>query len=356
MPSKPRRSRLPYLLVLPLLLAGLVEAGSAMLLYRASARQGANLAPQGLATVQLLKRVFGKPLAPHWTADPQPLYVADARYGYLSVPGVHAVTQDSYGHRVRFKVDIVSPGRRSASAFPIASAQRLILLGDSTSFGWGVDDELAFPWLLQSALPDRDVVNRSELGWATIGALLALRDDPPRPGDWVVLNYQRVHMRLNIADPDWLRQLPNGITTQLGDAQAIRAAGYPYGRIGPDGRLQIANAPMDCASGDARPICLEGAGGDGAAVTLAAIHEMRALAGDRLLVAYFWGGDDDPVIAALRSEGVPIADVRPPPDSPEAADRVPGDVHPGPYRHHQIYAQLLDALVAQGWVSDPPQP
>jgi hypothetical protein len=79
------------------------------------------------------------------------------------------------GHKVTYDVSMNSAGHRGrehARAKP-EGVLRILLLGDSTSWGWGVDDDQAFAHLVEQQL-DVEVINLAVPGYSTDQQLLQL--------------------------------------------------------------------------------------------------------------------------------------------------------------------------------------
>ena len=110
------------------------------------------------------------------------LYVYSPTYGWAGRPGAVApmgdgrVTLNSRGYR----------GREPSVADH--SGKRVVVLGDSVAFGYGVSDEQAFPYLLDVRDDRLDVFNFAVAGYGPGQELLLLRREvPPLRPDVVVL-------------------------------------------------------------------------------------------------------------------------------------------------------------------------
>jgi lysophospholipase L1-like esterase len=82
----------------------------------------------------------------------------------ILVASVGAVRQTTrFYHRVNLGEDLAAAAQRYQS--PIASEQRVLLVGDSIAYGVGVQDPLtSVAAQLDRALPDHAITNRSEIG------------------------------------------------------------------------------------------------------------------------------------------------------------------------------------------------
>ncbi len=63
------------------------------------------------------------------------------------------------------------------ATYPAPDAKKEIwIFGDSVTYGWSVNDEETFPWLLQEKFPDYEVVNFGVQGYSTLNSLIQLRE------------------------------------------------------------------------------------------------------------------------------------------------------------------------------------
>jgi lysophospholipase L1-like esterase len=100
--------------------------------------------------------------------------VPDAHRGYRNAPGLRqAELADT-------QVSTNSRGARGTREYAIPkppSVVRIVALGDSVTFGFGVPDEATWPAQLEAVLPGVEVVNLGEPAYAHDQMYFALRDD-----------------------------------------------------------------------------------------------------------------------------------------------------------------------------------
>lgn len=124
-------------------------------------------------------------------------YQPDLRYGYRLKPNL-SITVQNYSSALM--VDKLPPWTILSNAEGFRApfnhqvkieARTLHVLGDSSSFGWGVDFEKSYPSLLVEKLNSVspfNLNNRSLPGFSSFqGKLLGLAD--VKKGDWVILSY-----------------------------------------------------------------------------------------------------------------------------------------------------------------------
>src|ERR1700730_2450029 len=181
--------------------------------------------------------------------DHGPLFAASDTLGFTILPGRYKVTEHFEGRKHVFDLTVTDAGRRASSYTPVKASKRLLITGDSCLVRWGVDDEGTVPWLMQSRLPDYEVVNLSLNSYSTIHALLQLQRLVPKigPDDIVILEYHPATNAFNVAETDFLRNFLNGYELQLGDTARLRAMKVPFGMIDAGGRFSIGRIRLSCA-------------------------------------------------------------------------------------------------------------
>src|SRR5712672_1557701 len=306
--------------------------------------------PAGSMAVALLGRASDKLRGishrVQMSTDHGPLFAVNDTLGFTILPGRYKVTEHSEGRKHVFDLTVTDAGTRASSYAPVKASKRLLITGDSALFGWGLDDEATLPWLVQSRLPDYEVVNLSLNSYSTIHALLQLQHSKIGPDDIVVLEYHPATNAFNVAETDFLRNFLSGYEMQLGDTEQLRAMKVPFGMIDSGGRFSIGRIRLSCAVEAPTPECDHpNVSADvERQVTERAFDEIIALNIPHLVVALISGPDDDPVIVHLRSRGLTIADLRTVDGVPDETDVIPTDKHLGPFWHHQAYVLLLQAL------------
>jgi hypothetical protein len=315
--------------------------------------------PAGSMAVALVHRAYDKmrginPMV-QMSIDHGPLFAASETMGFTILPGRYKVTEHFEGRKHVFDLTVADTGRRATSYSPVKASKRLFITGDSALFGWGVDDEATVSWLMQSRVPDYEVVNLSLNSYSTVHAMLQLQQVVPQvgPDDIVILEYHPATNALNVANRSFLQKFLNGYELQLGDTAQLRAMKIPFGRIDAGGGFSVGRIRLSCAVEASTPECehpplspeME------RQVTERAFDEIIALNIRHLVVAFLSGPDDDPVIVHLRARGLTIADLRTVDGVPDETDVIPTDKHAGPFWHHQAYSLLLQALERAGMVN-----
>lgn len=139
-------------------------------------------------------------------APPRPtgIYRNDPKRGVVHMPNsvAHVETPE---FEVVYSIDGL--GARRVPAAP-RTGPVAIFLGDSFTFGHGVEDDEAYPAQVQTHWPGARVRNRGLNGGSTANALIALRDDLAR-GDvsLVVYGWIVIHDVRNYLDRSWLEMM-----------------------------------------------------------------------------------------------------------------------------------------------------
>jgi hypothetical protein len=329
-----------------------LELISSYVLFRYYSSAGKTFSPVGSATQFLLDRAVLRAHGEHQhmklSSEHGPLFATDEVLGYRLLPGEYRIDEKIDGLRHSFHLKVNDLGHRVTSYVPQQSKLRLLITGDSSVFGLGVDDEMTAPWLLQTRLAEYEVVNLTATGYSTVQALLQLRQIVPAVGkdDIVLLVYRAPTSVFNVADSGMMKGLKTGLEVQLGDPSSMRRMNIPYGAIDGGGRLVIRRMSLSCQFGERVPNCTRPDPGEAEAVqvTQRTFDEVMALHAGRVGVVIVSGVDSDPVIRYLKSIGIAILDVRGKSDDPEASDSIPTDGHMGPFWHHELYVRLLAAL------------
>lgn len=329
-----------------------IETASSYVLFRFYSWKQVPFTPNGSATAFLLDKALTRPQGRTLTVEPSPLYRLDKTLGYTTIPAVYRVLE---GWRALhdFRITVPEAGTRATSYRPVTAGPSIYILGSSLAFGWGIDDELTFPWLLQARLPNYRVVNMSMTGYSDVHMMLQYEALLPKlqPDDLVIMAYGG-YLAPDVAAPSWLRAQSDGYEMALGQ-KGITSARMPYATL-QGGKLAVAYMTIFCANNHgqcARP--------DPSPATMAEIGRriyahVLALPHDRLVIAFLAGKDDDPVIAYVRARGAKVLDLRLESGAPDYDDTIALDRHPGAFKHFSFYCALLDGLARQHLVEVPP--
>jgi hypothetical protein len=158
-----------------------------------------------LGAAEIVLRLTGHLPRQYVSVDPRipVLNEPDHVLGWQPKPGAYLIppfTARSKPIRVTVQAD-----RSRVTGSPGDRAEKLLLIGCSFTFGWGVGDEDSFAWKLHDQLPSYDVINHGVGGYGTYQSLLLLEQmlaQGPPPAR-VLYGYMQGHEARNVAHPLW---------------------------------------------------------------------------------------------------------------------------------------------------------
>lgn len=160
--------------------------------------------------------------------------------GYAHLPGRFTVTLPSgYSFRVTHDTNglrVTHPPRSAGDAQP---PKEIWIFGCSLTHGWALNDEETYPWRVQAALPEYEVVNAGVGGYSTLQARLLFQEmlgRRPTP-EVVVLAYGTFHDLRNT----FVRERQK----MLAPYNRLGPVTMPYARFNGRGELDYYPAPLE---------------------------------------------------------------------------------------------------------------
>lgn len=161
-------------------------------------------------------------------------YEAHPTLGYRHLPGQFKITLSG-----AFTFKATNLGNSLRITRPLNSykfkdnRKEIWLLGDSVTYGWSVNDEESYPWLLQERFQDYQIVNFGVNGYGTLQSLIQLRMalGNGRNPRLVILAYASWHDVRNTFIR--LRRKMLAPATHLGPVN------QPYARLTSEGKLDV---------------------------------------------------------------------------------------------------------------------
>jgi len=280
--------------------------------------------------VEYYARIAKKRLQEIATKRPSEIYMVDERLGWRHRPGTHdthvsphfsvTYTIDERGYRV---------GSKAASYRP-----EVLFLGDSFTFGAGVEDHQPYPRVLgETFWRDWHVSNAEVSAWGTTQAYLLLEEilaKPERP-DVVVYAMIRHNVLRNVPRRGWMRFLGPGhnhlplFEVKEGRAEFVRLVGH--------------DDPI-AGRKDTRAERIE--------VTRLLIVQMHEECKRRGIPFFFillpHGPPDWPagIIRTVMEQGIPLIDL-----TQLEVLTLKGDAHPSPDGHVQIARAISRSVLGQ---------
>jgi len=156
--------------------------------------------------------------------------------GYTHLPGQYKITlAGAYTFRAT-NLDNTLRATQPPETYGTASPARpqLWILGDSITYGWSVNDEEAYPWVLREKLRDYEVINFGVSGYGTLHSLIQLREAFQQGGTVpraVILAYASWH--------DVRNTFIRIRRKMLAPSASLGPLNQPYARLSKDGRVEI---------------------------------------------------------------------------------------------------------------------
>lgn len=161
------------------------------------------------------------------------LYTPNPTLGYTALPGRFKVTLDgSYSFNIT-NLDNTLRVTHSLGTSPGKGKTRIWLFGDSITYGWSINDDQTYPWLLQQKLPDCELINFGVNGYGTLQSLIQLREALKNGAapNVVVLTYASWH--------DVRNTFLRGRGKMLAPAASLGPVNQPYAQLDRSGQLKV---------------------------------------------------------------------------------------------------------------------
>lgn len=178
-----------------------------------------------------------------WTVQPADIRVEPGgrffahhpTLGYTHLPGEFRVTlAGTYVFKATNLENSLRVTRPLKSYNADRRAPEVWVFGDSVTYGWSVNDEESYPWLLQEKLPDHAVVNFGVSGYGNVHSLIQFREalqKAARPPKVVVMAYASWH--------DVRNTFIRARRKMLVSSRSLGPVNQPYSRLSADGKPEI---------------------------------------------------------------------------------------------------------------------
>jgi hypothetical protein len=354
-----RLAAVPIIVVLMFAAAEIFSSLALIYSYRANGtlKDSASL----LSSVTLVKKALVnlRLRAPGGGADqrtvevPRGMIVPDDTLGWSVSPGrytlklKHRVNAKSEWEVLPLKVTINDDRSRWTGVVPDPAKPNIYIFGDSTVFGWGVNDEQTFAYHLQMARPDYNV---RLLGVAGYGLLhnylrfLQLKKDIHQ-NDIIVIGYADYYDFRNVAAPSRLRDIDARLKSNFPGGITARADKYtPKAELRDDDQLAVRLVSQDCE--EMADYCKQPDPPQPymTAVSARLINEMGRSAAAQTILLHTDGSKLNPVFSAV-DKNIKLISALKEDFGYFIRDTVLDfDVHPGPYWHYAISRKLLSVI------------
>ncbi len=169
------------------------------------------------------------------------LFEANPTLGYTHIPGSYQITlADGYSFHITNLPNTLRVTHAIETYDSTTSAKPGIwIFGCSFTYGWAINDEQTYPWLLQQDFPDYDVRNFGCSGYGTLHSLIQLREAlaTGRAPKVVVLAYASFHDARNT----FLRKRRKNVAPWNSLGPLVQ----PYASLDKDGKLVVKMADVE---------------------------------------------------------------------------------------------------------------
>jgi hypothetical protein len=160
------------------------------------------------------------------------LYNKHPVLGYVHIPGDFSVTlQDGYSFKMTHLPNTLRITRLLATYNEPRPHKEIWIFGCSLTYGWSLNNQETYPWLLQERFPQYEIVNFGVGGYGTIHSLIQLREalQKGRRPALIILAYAGFHEERNV----FLRNEQKVVApfNKLGPGV------HPYARLEANGKL-----------------------------------------------------------------------------------------------------------------------
>jgi len=334
------RSRIGLLLGVTFVLLFLAELGLRVMYYQRNSDYRCAVVHAFIN----LKHHFGATIQSYLYS--KPLYRPDSLLGYSCNPGRHELgirVQTRLGRTIgtwKFIAMLDDDGYRTTRLDWKTGRDKpgIWIYGCSYTWGWPLDNEDTYPFLVQNVLRDFDVRNFAGPGYGNVHALLQLRHqlgDGAVPPVAAIIVYNRFHLPRNVAAP-----------SRLSDYRFISSAmklsgSHPKAEINGAGILSVKLVPLvPSTEPDPGIDYME-------AVTIAIMDEIKAVCDKHSILPVLAVQSDtsfDRVAVHCAETGYKVIDIAMPYPLPPEYQMQPFDYHPNKAAHKQYAAKLLKGL------------
>lgn len=160
------------------------------------------------------------------------LYTKHPTLGYANIPGEFTIIlANGYSFKATNLPNTLRVTHPLSTYGAPGQKEEIWIFGCSCAYGWSLNDQETFPWLLQEKFPEYEVVNYGVNGYGTVQSLIQFREALARGRvpKMVVLAFASWHDDRNIFSRNWRKIII--ANNKLG--QLV----YPYARLDRDGKL-----------------------------------------------------------------------------------------------------------------------
>ena len=161
--------------------------------------------------------------------SPSNAYIGNDSLGIKLVPGDFSIVLND---KIEFAVSHTNQGNRKVIG-PRSNmdSTKIVFLGCSFTYGYGVNDDKHFISLLQHKFSEFNFENYGVIGYGTVQSYIQLKEilKTSNKPDEVVLVFSSFHLERNVMAPSYRRALKIGFNESMDEiGNLMRKAKYPY--------------------------------------------------------------------------------------------------------------------------------
>jgi len=280
------------------------------------------------------------------TVEPKPYFIEDPKIGYYTPPGKYTMTfrrrynKFSQYEYLKAKLTFADDSTRWTGDTWKSTGNTIYVFGDSYIFGYGVNDEQTFSYLLRQSLKNTNVKLVANAGYSLIQAFInfeRIKNDIGE-NDIIILGYADFYKPRHVAAPSWTKEwgepppfMPSNLT-------------YPKASLDANANIQIGHAPLYCKFNPDYCQQADPPQEEQDKVTTALINHIARNTRAKVYLLHIHEAPGDQVLKLI-DKNISIISALPRDFDYLIMDDILGfDPHPGPWWHYAMFKKLAETL------------
>jgi len=245
--------------------------------------------------------------------------------------------------RLRVKETIQPDGSRWTGDCEPSSSANVYIFGGSSVYGFGVNDEQTFAFLLQQARKDMCVKLFAVDGYGVTQSFIQFHKllAQLKPNDIVLLGYEDHFDVRNVAAPSYLRQIRNWRGWR---GVAPERVMLPKADLDDQGAIRISYVQENCDENGGYCDRNDPAKDEMSRITAALINRIAETSSAPVYLLHLDGSKKNALFGLLSESVHRISALEEDFDYVSKDDVLGFDAHPGPYWHYAISRKLIKTL------------
>jgi hypothetical protein len=277
-------------------------------------------------------------------ANPSPFLIFNEVQGYSNNPGTYTIT---FKRNIENKINsyvsnvtINSDGSRYIGMPRVSPKANIYIYGDSFIFGWGLNDEQTFAYLLQQKFRDLNFHLIAAPGWSLSNALINIEENGKdiKKNDLIILGYGDYYKERHVASPSRMRAFG-----EPSPSMAVNVKHIKYS-LNSSGELVREYIPVFCKFNISYCKSKDMTTNEIDEITKKIINSISNKTEATIVLLHFEGDNFDPVLKELdpRIKVILATDKS---FTYKIRDNIMGlDDHPGPFWNYAIYTRMSDFI------------